>query len=392
MKTLFKILVVLAILGMAGYLYLAMQWGPYGRGGTVYIPRGSSLSQIAGLLEQNQLVRSGWSFKLLAQWKKQGANLKAGEYVFPDGPSAAQVLDKLVRGDRLVRKITIPEGYNFAQIAALIEQAGIAPRTEVMKSFRDPALLAELGFAAPSLEGYLFPATYEYDRQTKAPALLKEMIDHFKRSTSNLAIRASAAGWTLPQVVTLGSIIEKETGQANERPLISSVFQNRLRIGMPLQTDPSVIYGLANFDGNLRRDDLRNPHPYNTYVHIGMPPGPIASPGLASMEAVLAPATTNYLFFVAKGDGTHFFSATLDEHNAAVARYQLGKGLKTESAPSTPSSPAAPKPVPAPPSAPTTGTSRPLDKAAPMPGAPLPQAPSANTPLMKTAPRPQPNP
>lgn len=389
MKTLFKILVILVVLAMAGYLYLAMQWGPYGRGGTVYIPRGSSLSQIAGLLEQSQLVRSGWSFKLLARWKGQASSLKAGEYLFAEGPSAAQVLDKIARGDRLVRKITIPEGYNFAQIAALIEQAGIAPRTEVMKSFRDPNLLAELGFAAPSLEGYLFPATYEYDRQTKAPDLLKEMIDHFKRSTANLSARATASGWTLPQIVTLASLIEKETGQANERPLISSVFQNRLRIGMPLQTDPSVIYGLANFDGNLRRDDLRNPHPYNTYVHVGLPPGPIASPGLASLEAVLAPASSNYLFFVAKGDGTHFFSATLDEHNAAVARYQLGKGPKPESAPTAPAPSAAPPakaPAPAAPSA-----NKPVDKAAPMPGAPLPQAPSANTPLMKTAPRPQPS-
>jgi UPF0755 protein len=385
MKTLFKILLLLAILAMAGYLYLAMQWGPYGRGGTVYIPRGSSLSQVATLLEQNQLVRSAWSFKLLARWKGQASQLKPGEYVFAEGPSAAQVLDKIVRGDRLIRKITVPEGYNFAQIAALIEQAGIAPRTEVMKSFRDPTLLAELGFAATSLEGYLFPATYEYDRQTKAPELLKGMVDNFKRSTANLAARATAAGWTLPQLVTLASLIEKETGQSAERPLISSVFQNRLRIGMPLQTDPSVIYGLANFDGNLRREDLRNPHPYNTYVHIGLPPGPIASPGLASLEAVLAPAASNYLFFVSKGDGTHFFSSTLDEHNAAVARYQLGKGLSTETAPSTPSPP-KPKP-PATPSA-----TRPADKAVPMPGAPLPQAPSANAPLMKTAPMPRTNP
>lgn len=381
MKILLKTLLLLAILGMAGYLYLAMQWGPYGRGGTVYIPRGSSLSQIANLLEQSQLVRSAWSFKLLTRWKGQASQLKPGEYVFAEGPSAAQVLDKIVRGDRLIRRITIPEGYSFAQIAALIEQAGIAPRNEVMKSFRDPALLGGMGFAAPSLEGYLFPATYEYDRQTKVPELLKEMVDNFKRSTANLAARAVAAGWTFPQLVTLASLIEKETGQANERPLISSVFQNRLRIGMPLQTDPSVIYGLANFDGNLRRDDLRNPHPYNTYVHIGLPPGPIASPGMASLEAVLAPAASNYLFFVSKGDGTHFFSSTLDEHNAAVARYQLGKGLKTETAPSTP---AAPKPNPAPPSA-----DRPADKAVPMPGAPLPPAPSANTPLMKTAPQPR---
>ncbi|HEX5033690.1 MAG TPA: endolytic transglycosylase MltG [bacterium] len=383
MKTLLKIILLLAILGMAGYLYLAMQWGPYGRGGSVYLPRGSSLSQIATLLEQEKLIRSAWSFKLLARWKGQANQLKAGEYVFAEGPSAAEVLDKIVRGDRLIRKITVPEGYSFAQIAALIEQAGIAPRTEVMKHFRDPSLLAELGFAAPSLEGYLFPATYEYDRQTKVPDLLKEMIAHFKRSTANLAARASAAGWTWPQLVTLASLIEKETGQAAERPLISSVFQNRLRIGMPLQTDPSVIYGLANFDGNLRREDLRNPHPYNTYVHIGLPPGPIASPGLASLEAVLAPAASNYLFFVSKGDGTHFFSSTLDEHNAAVAKYQLGKTPET-----APSPPAAPKPKPAP----TPSASRPADKAVPMPGAPLPQAPGANRPLMKTAPMPRANP
>jgi hypothetical protein len=179
----------------------------------------------------------------------------------------------------------------------------------------------------------------------------------------------------------LASLIEKETGVPAERPLISSVFQNRLRVGMPLQTDPSVIYGLANFDGNLRREDLRNPHPYNTYVHVGLPPGPIASPGLASLEAVLAPASSNYLFFVSKGDGTHFFSATLDEHNAAVARYQL-KGLKPETAPTAPA-----PPKPSPPTPPRAD--QPLSKPAPMPGAPLPQPPSADQPLMKSAPMPR---
>ncbi|MFO1463043.1 MAG: endolytic transglycosylase MltG [bacterium] len=368
--TLLKALLVLLLVAAGLYIYVSIQLGPYGKGGTAYIPHGASLRQSAQILEQNGIVRSAWSFRGLARWRGVQAKLKPGEYQFEPGMTSGEVLDKIVRGERIVRRLTVPEGTNFRQIAALIAGAGIASQDEVMKRFRDPALLGLLGFPAPSLEGFLYPASYEYDRETTVDGLLRAMLQKFQESVRGpLADRAKQAGWTMSQVVTLASIIEKETAQAAERPLISSVFHNRLRIGMPLQTDPTVIYGLPDFDGNLRREDLRNPHPYNTYVHVGLPPGPIASPGMASLEAALNPAASNYLFFVAKGDGTHFFSATLDEHNAAVARYQLGRQGSPESQPQ--------------------GTPAPLQKPLPMPRAPTPPPTpgvSPDRPLMKPVP------
>jgi len=368
--TLLKALLVLLLIAAGLYLYVSIQLGPYGKGGTVYVPRGSSVAQTANLLEQNGIVRSAWSFRGLARWLGVQAKLKPGEYQFEAGMTSREVLDKIVRGDRVVHRLTVPEGANYQQIAALIERAGIAPQAEVMKYFRDPTLLATLGFPAVSLEGYLFPATYEYDRETTVESLLHEMIKKFQSSIAGpLTERAKQGGWTIPQVVTLASIIEKETAQPSERPLISSVFHNRLRIGMPLQTDPTVIYGLPNFDGNLRKEDLRNPHPYNTYVIVGLPPGPIASPGLPSLEAALNPVASNYLFFVSKGDGTHFFSATLDEHNAAVTRYQLMRN--------PPESQAQPSPQ-----------ALPLQKPIPMPRAPLASpVVSPDHPLMKVSPQ-----
>jgi len=379
--TFLKFLLVLLLIAAGLYLYVSIQLGPYGKGGTVYIPKGASVQQTAELLKQGGILRSAWAFRGLARWRGVQAKLKPGEYQFEAGMTNREVLDKIVRGDRVIRRLVVPEGSSFAQIAALMGKAGIAPQVETMKFFRDPALLAALGFPAVSLEGYLFPAAYEYDRETTAEGLLRQMLKKFQDSIrGTLTDRAKQSGWTIPQVVTLASIIEKETGLAAERPLISSVFHNRLRIGMPLQTDPTVIYGLPNFDGNLRKEDLRNPHAYNTYVHVGLPPGPIASPGLASLEAALNPAASNYLFFVAKGDGSHFFSATLDEHNAAVARYQLGRAPSPaapgpETRPAAPAAPAAPSPV---------------MKPVPMPRAPLPApTPAPSRPLMKPVPMPR---
>jgi UPF0755 protein len=323
-----SILLILILLGMGLYLYVSWQLGAYGRGGTVFFSKGSSLAQIASLLEEKGIVRNARTFRWFARWKGKANRLQAGEYQFDTGVTPAQVLDKLVRGDRLIRRLVIPEGYTFQQIAQAMQAAGIAPASEVQKYFRDPKLLGKLGFSAVSLEGYLFPAAYEYDPATTAEGLLTQMIEHFKKSLDpGLRERALQIGWSLPQVVTLASIIEKETGQGSERPVISSVFHNRLKIGMPLQSDPTVIYGLTNFDGNIRKADLSNPHPYNTYVHVSLPPGPIASSGKDSLKAALYPAQTNYLFFVSKGDGSHVFAASLAEHQANVVRYQLaGKG------------------------------------------------------------------
>lgn len=328
-----SVLLALILLALAGYLYITWQLGPYGPGGEAYFPKGSSLHQIALGLKEKGIIRSPRVFEGLARWKGVANKLQAGEYRFEAASTPAQVLDKLVKGDHILRKLVIPEGYTFQQIAAAVQAAGIAPAAEFVKSFRSPTWLGKLGFPAESLEGFLFPATYLYDPATTTESLLDQMIANFKKNfDTSLRERALQTGWSLPQVVTLASIIEKETGKASERPVIASVFHNRLKIGMPLQSDPTVIYGLKNFDGNIRKADLSNPHPYNTYVHVGLPPGPIASPGKDSIKAVLYPATTNYLFFVAKGDGSHVFATTLEEHQANVTRYQLGGKTPTPTA------------------------------------------------------------
>jgi UPF0755 protein len=324
MKKLAVLFLSLLILAGAGYVFLRGQWGPHGPGGTVYIPKGASLGQIAQELAKGGFIPNAWSFKVLTRLEKAERELKPGEYEFAAAVTASQILEKLRKGERLVRKLIIPEGYSFRQIALLIAQAGIATEPQVMAVLHDPQYLGLLGFTALSLEGYLFPSTYEYDSRTTLSELLTRMIRGFgKNFDGELRARVEASGWTIPQVVTLASIIEKETGRAEERPTIASVFHNRLKLGMPLQSDPTIIYGLINFDGNIRREDIRNPHAYNTYVHAGLPPGPIASPGLASLRAVLFPASGDYLFFVAKNDGTHHFSKDLASHNQAVQRYQL---------------------------------------------------------------------
>jgi UPF0755 protein len=324
MRKFFYLVSFLLVLAGVAYLYLRVQWGPHGSGGVVYIAKGSTVGQIAQGLTEAGLIPNAWSFKLLTRLEKAERELKPGEYEFNAGVTASQILEKLRKGERRVRKLTVPEGYSFRQIAQLMAQAGIAPEGQALSAFQDPQYLGLLGFPVVSLEGYLFPSTYEYDSRTTLQDMLTAMIQNFRESFNReLAPRAEAAGWTVPQVVTLASIVEKETGRPEERPLIASVFHNRLRLGMPLQSDPTIIYGLTNYDGNIRQEDIRNPHPYNTYVHKGLPPGPIASPGLESLRAVLFPAKGDYLFFVARQDGTHQFSKDLASHNAAVQRYQL---------------------------------------------------------------------
>ena len=346
MTKFFKAVVVLVIFVLGAYLFLTFQWGPYGKGGTVYIPRGYSVRSMGQRLAQAGILRNEWSFSLLVRLKKVGHALQAGEYEFAPGIDTAQVIEKLRKGERVVRRLTIPEGYTFEQIAQLMVDAGIGSLAEIKATFQDPRYLQRLGFPAVSLEGYLFPETYEYDRSTTVEDLLGRMIDEFKKNLGPLGWeQAQGVGWTIPQWVTFASIIEKETGQAVERPKIASVFHNRLRLGMPLQSDPTVIYGLPNFDGNLRKNDLLNPHLYNTYVYKGLPPGPIASPGKESLRAVLYPENSEFLFFVSRGDGSHYFSRSLEEHNAAVQRFQLDKTEATleliqgaTPAPSTPQS------------------------------------------------------
>ncbi|MFK5927468.1 MAG: endolytic transglycosylase MltG [Desulfuromusa sp.] len=288
------------------------------------IQPGTGLSQVASDLQGAGVVRSALVVKLLARWKQQGGQIQAGHYRFSDPATPGEILDRLIRGDVEKVSLTIPEGFTLQQIIARIAEEGFGQRARLSALAYDIDFIHSLKIEAKSLEGYLFPETYLFASGIDEKSLLKMMVDQFRtHADPKLKKEAEKLGLSLHQWVTLASIIEKETGIVEEMPLISSVFHNRLKRNIPLQTDPTVIYGIKDFDGNITRKHLTTPTPYNTYLIRGLPPGPIASPGLAALEAAAHPAETKYLYFVARGDGGHQFSKTLKEHNAAVRKYQL---------------------------------------------------------------------
>ena len=242
----------------------------------------------------------------------------------------AQVLEILRKGFVILHSVTIPEGFTRDQIADALTDKGLADKKRFLELTEDKVLLRQNGISGPSFEGYLFPDTYHFSRGLNPSTLIDVMVKRFWQMAGPLRERAAALGMKMEQVVILASIVEKETGEPTERPAIASVFLNRLSRGMRLESDPTVIYGLKDFDGNLRKNDLTRETPYNTYVIKGLPPGPIASPGLDAIKSVLYPAQTDYLYFVSKNDGSHYFSKTLAEHNRAVEIYQKRKGKTPE--------------------------------------------------------------
>ncbi len=288
------------------------------------IKPGSSLIQVANRLAEQKIIRSPLAFRLLARLRNYDAAIQAGVYNFTLTAAPNTVLERLVAGDVVQTQITLPEGFSLQQISDRLAARGVADPARLLAAAHDPALLDELGIKAQSLEGYLYPETYRFVPGVSEPELLRMMVSEFNRQFTRL--QKSLKG-DLPlnkhQLVTLASIIQKETGLDEEMPLISAVFHNRLRRNIPLQTDPTVIYGLDNFNGNLTRKDLQRPSAYNTYLNRGLPPGPIASPGYQALLAAARPAESRYLYFVARGDGSHQFSHTLKEHNRAVRKYQL---------------------------------------------------------------------
>lgn len=281
------------------------------------------LAQVATRLEREGLIRNRTYFVAFGRLTGSERALKPGEYALSTSMRPLEVLEKFRRGTVVLHPITIPEGLNARQIAQVLDAAGLAPREEILRLVESPSFIQSLGVDQFSIEGYLFPNTYYFAKRLPAEAIVRHMVDHFRSEFSPVwDARAAELGFTRHQVVTLASIIEKETAAAAERPLISAVFHNRLRKRIPLQSDPTVIYPMMEFDGNLRKVDLIRDSPYNTYRRRGLPPGPIANPGRAALEAALYPASVDYLYFVSKNDGTHQFSRTLREHNAAVDRYQ----------------------------------------------------------------------
>lgn len=318
------ILILLPLLGWGGYVtnFLTRPVAPP-PDTRLTVQRGSSLWQVAHQLESAGVIRDAWHFRLLGKLRGDAQRIHHGEYEFIAAATPGAVLDRLVAGD--IRRLTlvIPEGFDLRQIAARAERLlGIGP--QLLQLARDPEVLARLGVPADSLEGYLFPETYSVTADTSAAQLIQLMFEQLQAHLDGpLSAAARQRGLDRHQLLTLASIIQKEAGNDSEMPLISAVFHNRLARGMRLQADPTVIYGLANFDGNLTRAHLETLTPYNTYRIEGLPPGPIASPGLAALEAAADPATSKALYFVARGDGTHVFSTSLRQHNDAVRRYQL---------------------------------------------------------------------
>mgnify|MGYP001824196315 CR=1 FL=1 len=321
------LLVVFALLASYGGMFLAFANRPQAPAKPVVIlvKPGMAFSTVANKLHQEKVIADLFLFRVLAKLTGAEDDIKAGEYAFNLPATPGVVLDRLVAGDVRRYKLTIPEGFNLAEIAARINAAGIASPEEFLELATDPDFLAAQKIEAQSLEGYLFPETYTYVSGTPLKSLLTSMIEQFRQRLSSEVIAGAAAhGLDEYQLVTLASIVQKEAGNNDEMPLIAAVFLNRLQRRIPLQADPTVIYGLGNdFDGNITRAHLRMPTPYNTYTMLGLPAGPITSPGELALQAVAFPADVKYLYFVAKGDGTHVFSYNLKDHNKAVRKYQL---------------------------------------------------------------------
>ncbi len=292
----------------------------------ITINPGQSVSTTSEKLYKLGIIENPNKFKIFARINGLDKKLKAGEYELSSSMTPATILDKLINNKVLLRRLTVPEGYNLNQIAALIEKSGLCTEEEFMQSATDPLLTRKMNLNTDTFEGYLFPDTYYFPKGFTSEKIITTMLKRFQSVLSPEWVnQAEKSGLSIHQIITLASIIEKETGASFERPIISSVFHNRLKKRMRLESDPTVIYGITNFNGNITKKDLRTRTPYNTYKIKGLPPGPIANPGLEALEAALYPADTHYLYFVSKRDTTHKFSTNISDHNRAVRKYQILK-------------------------------------------------------------------
>ena len=326
----FVLLVLIAAGAAAAVLYMRVNRPYRGFEGSeqfVEIPQGTGSTPIGERLVSAGVIRDAVTFRLALWLSNQGRHLKAGEYRFDRAMTPFEVIDKMARGDVFVVSMTFPEGLTVAEMSKIFESHGLGTAAAFVQAAHDPSPINGLDPAAKDLEGYLFPETYAVPRRTDAAKLVRTMVARFEKIlTPELRQAAAARNLSVRQVITLASIIEKETAKADERPLVAAVYTTRLRIGMPLQCDPTVIYGLVKahrYDGNIHKDDLSFDSPYNTYRYPGLPPGPIASPGRASIEAAIHPAAADYLYFVSRNDGSHEFARTLEEHNRNVQKYQV---------------------------------------------------------------------
>jgi UPF0755 protein len=331
-RFLFVLVLLVIVAGAAGAWFVFERVSaPYrGYGGVeqfVDLVPGDGTQVIGRKLVDAGVVRDRWVFRL-ALWRSNAARrLMAGEYRFDRPMTPLEVVEKLARGDVYLRAITFPEGLNITEMSRLFESHGFGPASDFVKAARRAELIHDLDPAARDLEGYLFPETYTLSRRAGAPELVRLMVARFHQVFSpDLGQAAASHGLSVRQAVTLASVVEKETARLEERPTVAGVYLERLRIGMALQCDPTVIFALqiaGRYRGNLTKDNLAFDSPYNTYRYRGLPPGPIAAPSRTSLEAAASPAATSYLYFVSRNDGSHEFARTLDEHNRNVFKYQV---------------------------------------------------------------------
>jgi UPF0755 protein len=325
MRRLLSAILFLALLAAAvGYMSLHAAYQGFHEPIILDFPKGTSTPEMAQDLAEKGVIRYSWQF-LIVRALNPGRKLQAGEYQFSRADTPSGILNRIARGDVFFYELVVPEGSNMFDIASSVGRFGFLKAPDFLKAARKPSLIRDLAPEAPTLEGYLFPATYRITRSTTVEQLCLMMTSQFRKQWREL--QASPGARPVNEIVTLASLVEKETGRPEDRPIVASVYENRLRKGMALDCDPTTIYAAlldARYRGTIYRSDLASDNAYNTYRHVGLPPGPIANPGLASLKAALTPADTNYLYFVAKGDGSggHQFSETMEQHNVAVQQYR----------------------------------------------------------------------
>ncbi|HYZ83817.1 MAG TPA: endolytic transglycosylase MltG [Bryobacteraceae bacterium] len=317
--------VLLVLLAAVAAYFVTRPYKGFDQAVLLEFPKGTGTQAMARELVNAGVLGSDWPFLLVRALQPRSV-LQAGEYKFDKAASPWTIYHRIARGDIFYYELLVPEGYNLFDIGHEVEKLGVMKAEQFIAVARDPSMIRDLAPEAPSLEGYLFPASYRLTRRTTPKQLAQEMVNRFRRTWKGIA----RPGADVHDTVTLASLVEKETGVDSERPQVSSVFQNRLARGMALDCDPTVIYGAllaGRYRGTIYQSDLDDANPYNTYRRAGLPPGPIANPGVASLKAALRPAETDYLFFVAKADasGGHEFSSTLTEHNAHVEAYRRGQ-------------------------------------------------------------------
>ncbi len=316
----------LAVIVFGGWLFIYAET-PIDSGNVattiVDIPTGTSFVKVIKILSDAGLVKNKLLFYSLVGIKRGTRSIRAGEYEFTTTLSPSELVDKLIRGEIKNYRVTIHEDYSLKEVAARLKEYKLIDEKIFLELAEDKAFLSSLGILGLSIEGYLFPDTYFLNRSMSTRQIIRIMVDRFWSKISPEMINKAATKNLGPhQFVTLASLVGKESGNSAEKPMIAAVFYNRLKKGMPLQSDPTAVYDLKDFNGKVLRSHYKRESPYNTYIIRGLPPGPIANPGLDSFRAVLNPADVDYLYFVSQKDGTHFFSSSLSAHNIAVLRFR----------------------------------------------------------------------